>query len=40
MNVNVRWIAATAAANGLLVVTDDDDFSALDGVAEVEVIRV
>jgi len=40
MNVNDLWIAATAAANGLAIVTQDDDFGALDGVAGVEVIRV
>lgn len=40
INVNDLWIAATAAANALPVVTQDDDFSALDGVAGVKVIRV
>ncbi len=40
LNVNDLWIAATAAANALPVVTQDDDFGALDGVAGVEVIRV
>ena len=40
VNVNDLWIAATAAANGLPVVTQDDDFDALDGVAGLEVIRV
>lgn len=40
MNVNDLWIAATAAANALALVTQDDDFGALDGVAGVEVIRV
>lgn len=40
VNVNDLWIAATAAANGLPVVTQDDDFDPLDGVAGLEVIRV
>lgn len=40
INVNDLWIAATAAANALPVITQDDDFSALDGVAGVDVIRV
>lgn len=40
LNVNDLWIAATAAANALPVVTQDDDFGPLDGVAGVEVIRV
>ncbi len=40
MNANDLWIAATAAANGLPIVTQDDDFGALDGVAGVEIIRV
>lgn len=40
INVNDLWIAATAAAHALPVVTQDDDFSALDGVAGVDVIRV
>ena len=40
VNVNDLWIAATAAANGLPVVTQDDDFDPLEGVAGLEVIRV
>ena len=31
LNVNDLWIAAIAAANGLPIVTQDADFSALDG---------
>ena len=40
VNVNDLWIAATAAANGLAIVTQDDDFDPLDGVAGLQVIRV
>jgi hypothetical protein len=40
VNVNDLWIAATAAANGLPVVTQDDDFDPLEGVAGLEIIRV
>ena len=40
VNVNVLWIAATALANGLPVVTQDDDFGPLEGVAGLDVIRV
>ncbi len=40
VTVNDVWIAATAAARGLPVVTQDDDFAPLDGVAGLEVIRV
>jgi len=40
VNVNDLWIAATAAANGLPVVTQDDEFGPLDGVGGVSVIRV
>ncbi len=38
--VNDLWIAATAAANGLPVVTQDDDYDSLDAVAGLTVIRV
>ena len=38
MPVNDSWIAATAIAFGLPVVTQDDDYSV--GVPELEVIRV
>ncbi len=40
VNVNDLWIAATAAANELPVVTQDDDFEPLTGAQGVEVIRV
>ena len=40
VNVNDLWIAATAAANGLPVVTQDDDLDPLQDVTGVEVIRV
>jgi len=40
LNVNDLWIAATAAANALPVVTQDDDFAPLAVVAGVEVIRI
>jgi predicted nucleic acid-binding protein len=40
INVNDLWIAATAAAHGLPVITQDEDFDALDGVVGVAVIRV
>ena len=40
VNVNDLWIAATAAANGLPVVTQDDDFGPLEGVAGLDVIHV
>jgi predicted nucleic acid-binding protein len=40
LNVNDLWIAATALAHGLPVVTQDDDFAPVDGVAGLGVIRV
>ena len=40
VRVNNLWIAAVAASRGLPVVTQDDDFDALNGVAGVDVIRV
>ncbi|QSB14991.1 type II toxin-antitoxin system VapC family toxin [Natronosporangium hydrolyticum] len=40
IRVNDLWIAAIAATRGLPVVTQDDDFDAVDGVAGVSVIRV
>jgi predicted nucleic acid-binding protein len=40
VRINDLWIAAVAASRGLPVVTQDDDFDALDGVAGVAVIRV
>lgn len=40
MNVNHLWIAASAVSRGLPVVTQDDDFAAVEGMAGLTVIRV
>ena len=40
VNVNDLWIAASAVANDLPVVTQDVDFDAVEGVAGLKVIRV
>ncbi|WP_319457836.1 MULTISPECIES: type II toxin-antitoxin system VapC family toxin [unclassified Mycobacterium] len=40
VRINDLWIAAIAASRGLPVVTQDDDFDALDGVADLRIIRV
>lgn len=40
VNVNDAWIAATAAAYEIPVLTQDDDFDALSGVAGLTVIPV
>lgn len=40
VRVNDLWIAAVAAANRLPVVTQDDDFDPVEGVAGLVVIRV
>jgi len=40
INVNDLWIAATAAANDLPVITRDDDFAPLQGASGITVIRV
>lgn len=40
VNANDLWIAATAVAHGLPVVTQDDDFSPLEDAGGVAVIRV
>ena len=39
-NVNDVWIAASAASRGLAVVTQDDDFAAVEGVGGLQVVRV
>ncbi|HEY5857181.1 MAG TPA: PIN domain-containing protein [Aldersonia sp.] len=38
--INDLWIAAVAAANGMDVVSQDDDFDAIEGVGGPAVIRV
>lgn len=40
VNVNDLWIAATAAAHGLPIVTHDADFGPVEGVGGLSVIRV
>lgn len=40
LNVNDLWIAATAHAHGIPVVTQDDDFEPVDKVAGLSVWRV
>jgi predicted nucleic acid-binding protein len=40
VNVNDLWIAATALSRGLPVVTQDNDFDPVDGLAGLSVIRV
>ncbi|MGE5696814.1 MAG: type II toxin-antitoxin system VapC family toxin [Candidatus Sericytochromatia bacterium] len=40
VRINDLWIAAIAASRMLPVITKDDDFEALDGVANLTVIRV
>ena len=40
MGVNDLWIAAIAVSRGLRVVTQDDDFTALEGAAGFIAIRV
>lgn len=40
VNVNDSWIAATALAHGVPVVTQDNDFDALAAVSELQVIAV
>jgi predicted nucleic acid-binding protein len=40
LNVNDLWIAATALAHDLPVVTQDDDFAPVDGAGGLSVIRV
>lgn len=40
VRVNDLWIAAIAASRALPVVTQDDDFDALDGAAGLTIVRV
>lgn len=40
VRINDLWIAAIAASRGLPVITQDDDFDALEGAASLTVIRV
>jgi predicted nucleic acid-binding protein len=40
MRINDLWIAAIAASRTLPVVTQDEDFAALDGAANLTIIRV
>lgn len=40
INVNDLWIAATAASRGIPVITQDDDYSAVEGMMGLVVVRV
>ncbi|HEX3731880.1 MAG TPA: type II toxin-antitoxin system VapC family toxin [Mycobacteriales bacterium] len=40
VNVNDLWIAASAAAHGLTLFSQDDDFQPLEGVAGLTVVQV
>lgn len=40
VRINDLWIAAIAASRGLPVITQDDDFDALDSAANLTIIRV
>jgi predicted nucleic acid-binding protein len=40
LNVNDLWIAATALAHELPVVTQDDDFEPIDGISGLAIVRV
>jgi predicted nucleic acid-binding protein len=40
VNVNDLWIAASAASRGLPVVTQDDDFGPIAGIAGLVIVRV
>lgn len=40
VRINDLWIAAIATSRALPVVTQDDDFDALDGAANVTIVRV
>jgi len=40
LNVNDLWIAATALAHDLPVVTQDDDFNPIEGISGLAIVRV
>ena len=40
VRINDLWIAAIAASRGLPVITQDDDFEALHGAADLTIVRV
>jgi len=40
VNVNDLWIAASAASRGMPVVTQDDDFGPIAGIAGLVIVRV
>ena len=40
MGINDLWIAAIAVSRGMPVVTQDDDFAALDGASGFTAVRV
>jgi predicted nucleic acid-binding protein len=40
LNVNDLWIAATAHAHGIPVVTQDEDFGPVEGVGGLRLVRV
>lgn len=40
LNVNDLWIAATGLAHRIPVVTQDDDFSPVDGAGGLQIVRV
>jgi predicted nucleic acid-binding protein len=40
LNVNDLWIAATALAHDIPVVTQDDDFDPIEGVSGLGIVRV
>jgi hypothetical protein len=40
VRINDLWIAAIAASRGLPVITQDDDFEAFDGAADLTIVRV
>ncbi len=40
VNANDLWVAATAVAHGLPVVTQDEDFDAIEGIGGLQVLHV